>query len=56
MNPSVRIIASSGRGGDERREELRSFGVVSFLVKPYNTHDLLVALAEALQDGAGSRS
>jgi len=48
LNPQARIIASSGRDDDSRREQLKTFGVEAFLTKPYSAPQLLNAIHEAL--------
>jgi len=49
MNPSVRIIASSGNTQDTRLAELRLLNPQAILMKPYTKEQLLKALHEALK-------
>jgi PAS domain S-box-containing protein len=44
MKPSVRIIASTGQGEEERHAQLETLGVASCLTKPYNSATLLATL------------
>jgi two-component system cell cycle sensor histidine kinase/response regulator CckA len=49
MKPEVRIIASTGRGGQEQHaHELESLNVEVCLTKPYNKNKLLKTLHNAL--------
>jgi len=49
MKPDVRVIASTGRGGQEQHAyELESLNVGACLTKPYNKNQLLKTLHEAL--------
>ena len=48
LNPSVRIIASSGLTENARMAEASTAGVKTFLSKPYTAEKLLQALAELL--------
>lgn len=49
MNPNVRVIASTGRGGQEQHShELRELNVHYCLTKPYNKDKLLKTLDHAL--------
>jgi PAS domain S-box-containing protein len=49
MKPDVRVIASTGRGGQEQRtHELENLNVRACLTKPYNKEKLLKTLQQAL--------
>jgi CheY-like chemotaxis protein len=49
MKPDVRVIASTGRGGQEQHsEELEELNVHTCLTKPYNKTKLLKTLYDAL--------
>ena len=49
MRTDVRVIASTGRGGQEQRwDELKELSVHACLTKPYNKNKLLKTLYEAL--------
>jgi CheY-like chemotaxis protein len=49
MKPDVRVIASTGRGGQEQHAyELESLNVGACLTKPYNKNKLLKTLHDAL--------
>jgi len=48
MNPSVPIIASTGQADKTRQDELREQGITLFLLKPYNSRQLLNAISMAL--------
>jgi CheY-like chemotaxis protein len=55
MKPGVRVIASTGRGGQEQHaHELESLHVGTCLTKPYNKNKLLNTLHEALKHRNGS--
>jgi len=55
MKPGVRVIASTGRGGQEQHaHELESLHVGTCLTKPYNKNKLLNTLHEALNHRNGS--
>ncbi|HLM56390.1 MAG TPA: PAS domain S-box protein [Pyrinomonadaceae bacterium] len=51
INPRVRIIATSGLGGEKAAEAVAA-GVQMFLPKPYTAEKLLKALAEVLHPAA----
>jgi PAS domain S-box-containing protein len=52
MKPDVRIICSTGRGGQEQHaHELESSNVGACLTKPYNKNKLLKTLHNALSQG-----
>ena len=49
MKPGVRVIASTGRGGQEQRsQEFEELNVLACLTKPYNKDKLLKTLHDAL--------
>lgn len=49
MRPEVRVIASTGRGGQEQQaDELERLNICACLTKPYNKDKLLTALHDAL--------
>jgi PAS domain S-box-containing protein len=48
LNPNVKIVASTGKGEEQRLMELESLGV-HCLAKPYSRTDLLTALAQILR-------
>jgi PAS domain S-box-containing protein len=48
INPSVRVIASSGLADDGKAAEAAALGVKIFLSKPYTAEELLNALADTL--------
>jgi CheY-like chemotaxis protein len=51
MKPDVRVIASTGRGGQEQHaQELESLNVGACLTKPYNKNKLLKTLQDRLSD------
>lgn len=53
MNPSVRIVAASGLGGNGGVARAASSGVVHFLPKPYTAEKLLEVLHRVLRGGVG---
>jgi len=53
LNPSVRLIGSSGLPEKQKLAEIRETGFLSFLPKPYTADQLLQALAGALGTGEG---
>jgi CheY-like chemotaxis protein len=55
MKPGIRVIASTGRGGQEQHaHELESLHVGACLTKPYTKNKLLNTLHEALNHRNGS--
>ncbi|HSF22671.1 MAG TPA: ATP-binding protein, partial [Blastocatellia bacterium] len=48
INPTVKVIASSGLADDGKATEAADLGVKTFLSKPYTAEDLLNAIAEVL--------
>jgi DNA-binding NtrC family response regulator len=53
MKPDVRVIASTGTGGEKRRaHELATLNVCACLTKPYSRDKLLKALHDALNHQA----
>jgi len=48
LNPNVKIVASTGKGEEQRLMELESLGV-HCLAKPYSRTDLLTTLAQILR-------
>jgi CheY-like chemotaxis protein len=51
MKPDVRVIASTGRGGQEQHaQELEDLKVLACLTKPYSRTRLLKTLHDALND------
>jgi PAS domain S-box-containing protein len=53
MKPGVRVVASTGRGGqDGRADEIAQLNVRASLNKPYNKNKLLAVLHEALNPPA----
>jgi PAS domain S-box-containing protein len=48
INPTVKVIASSGLADDGKATEAGDLGVKTFLSKPYTAEDLLNAIAEVL--------
>jgi PAS domain S-box-containing protein len=49
LNPSLKIIASSGLTTNEQSSELANLKVNAFLAKPYTAEKLLTTLAQVLQ-------
>jgi len=57
MKPNVRVVASTGRGGqDGRADEIAQLNVRASLNKPYNKNKLLAALHEVLTQPAADHS
>lgn len=57
MKPGVRVIASTGRGGqDGRADEIAQLNVRASLNKPYNKNKLLGVLHEVLTQSADNHS
>jgi PAS domain S-box-containing protein len=50
LDPGIKVIGTSGQMNDQRVNDLKSLGLQGFLDKPYDTHSLLVAIREALDD------
>jgi CheY-like chemotaxis protein len=56
MNPDVRVIASTGRGGqDGRANEIAHLNVRASLTKPYNENKLLMTLHDVLTQAPDNR-
>jgi PAS domain S-box-containing protein len=52
MKPGVRVVASTGRGGQEQHaQELENLNVSAYLTKPYNKNKLLKTLHDTLNPG-----
>jgi PAS domain S-box-containing protein len=51
INPAAVIIASTGQPLELRQRELEAMGVHHFLAKPYNAHQLLEIVQQALASG-----
>ena len=56
INPSIRIIGSSGLGASGGSEVAADAGVTDFISKPYTAETLLRAIATVLEDGATKAS
>jgi len=57
MKPGVRVVASTGRGGqDGRADEIAQLNVRASLNKPYNKNKLLAVLHEVLTQPAADHS
>ena len=48
MNPSIKVISTTGQAEESRRAELKTLGVNIFLPKPFATEKLLTALHELI--------
>lgn len=51
IEPSLRIIATSGLGVDGRVAEAQDLGVQAFITKPYTAENLLMTLRQVLNGG-----
>lgn len=51
LDPAIRIIATSGMGQEEKREELRASGVQEILAKPCETAVMLTTIRRVLDTG-----
>jgi PAS domain S-box-containing protein len=56
MRSEVRIIASTGRGGQQEAHDLASLNVRAFLTKPYNKNKLLATLHDVLAQPSDNHS
>lgn len=52
--PSLRVIAATGFGHPNVRDELRKVGVVDFFPKPFSPLELMIAARRLLQQGSSS--
>jgi DNA-binding NtrC family response regulator len=57
MKPGVRLVASTGRGGqDGRADEIAHLNVRASLTKPYNKNKLLTTLHDVLTQPSANHS
>lgn len=54
MDPDLRIVATSGHGGDGGSALAAAYGVRDFIGKPYTAEALLDVVQRVLADGSGS--
>ena len=50
LNPDVRILVSTGLRNESDMDALRDMGVKGFVFKPYNSHDLVASIQDALNN------
>ena len=53
INPLVQVIAASGHTEISHKNDLRALGIQTFLIKPFNNHQLLEAIHNAISEADG---
>ena len=55
INPLVQVIAASGHTEISHKNDLRALGIQTFLIKPFNNHQLLEAIHNAIFEADGRK-